>query len=89
MTDSRTDGLKVLRTRIDRIDTRLTELLNERARVAIEIGQAKRRSGVPVISPERESEVIARAQVANNGPLSAEAVARIFHAIIGASAALE
>ena len=89
MTDSRTDGLNELRIRIDRIDTRLTELLNERAQVAIEIGQAKRRSGMPVISPDRESEVIFRAQGANNGPLSAEAVARIFLAIIGASAALE
>jgi chorismate mutase len=48
-----------LRDDIDRVDEVLVRLLNERARVACEIGRLKKELGVEVYQPEREKQVLA------------------------------
>ena len=48
------------RSRIDAIDRKLVELLNERAQCAMEIGHLKRSQGVPVYQPDREREILDR-----------------------------
>ena len=77
------------RVEIDKIDGELLRLLNERARLAVSVGESKRAAGLSVCDREREREVIARARRANTGPLDDEAVARLFRAVIRESRRLQ
>ena len=70
------------RKKIDEIDRRLVELLNERARCVLEIGAIKKRLGLPIHEPEREREILRNASRANGGPLDQEAIQRLFERII-------
>jgi len=70
------------RKRIDELDAKLVELLNERARCAAEVGQLKQRAGEDIRHPEREQEILERVQKINQGPLGAEAVKRLFEHIL-------
>src|SRR5215213_10766596 len=79
-----------LRNDIDRVDEVLVRLLNERARVACEIGRIKKELGIEVYQPEREKQVLAHVRgIAAEGPLGAEAIARLFERIIDEARALE
>lgn len=70
------------RKKIDELDRRLVELLNQRAAAAIEIGRLKRNTELPIYEPDREREVIANAQRLNGGPLVGQDLARIFERIM-------
>ena len=77
--------IEELRSRIDVIDEQLLRLLNVRVACAVEVGRLKHEAGLPVYQPEREAEVLARARRSATtlaGPLTAEAVVRIFERII-------
>lgn len=79
-----------LRGDIDRVDEVLVRLLNERARVACEIGRLKKQLGIEVYQPEREKQVLAHVRgIAAEGPLGAEAIARLFERIIDEARSLE
>jgi chorismate mutase/prephenate dehydratase len=77
------------RAEIDRIDAELLRCINLRAQVACELLGLKRAAGAPICDPERELQIVQRAQHFNSGPLDQEAVARIFRAIIQESRLLE
>lgn len=82
--------LRALRAKIDALDEKLQNLIDRRARLALDIAQVKRRSGPDdFYRPEREAEVLDRALARNRGPLSNEAVARLFREIMSACLALE
>jgi hypothetical protein len=49
------DDLKPLRETIDAIDDKILELLNERARVVLAVGEAKKDSSAPFYVPSRET----------------------------------
>ena len=70
------------RRRMDEIDKKLVELLNERCKCALEIGHIKQRSHIPLYQPAREKEVLANAENNNQGPLSHDAIRRLFERII-------
>jgi len=70
------------RERIDQIDRRLVELLNERTSVAEEIGRAKRGADLPIYEPKRETEVFNNITSHNRGPLTEDGLKRIFERII-------
>ena len=79
-----------LRDNIDRVDEVLVRLLNERARVACEIGRMKKDLGMEVYQPEREKQVLAHVRgVAAEGPLGPDAIARLFERIIDEARRLE
>src|SRR3954469_9302090 len=79
-----------LRKDIDRVDEVIVRLLNERARVACEIGRLKKAGGVPIYQPEREKQVIEHVRgVAVEGPLGPDAIGRLFERIIDEARALE
>jgi chorismate mutase len=79
-----------LRNDIDRVDEVLVRLLNERARVACEIGRMKKELGIEVYQPEREKQVLAHVRgIAAEGPLGADAIARLFERIIDEARRLE
>ena len=74
--------LEEYRVVIDQIDRRIVALLNERTGIVECIGRVKRDSQLPVYEPRREDQVFANIAEANRGPISHEAVRRIFERII-------
>ena len=76
------DKLEEFRVLIDDVDRRIVALLNERTRVVQEIGRVKRQTNMPIYEPKREDQVFANISASNRGPLTEEAVRRIFERII-------
>lgn len=70
------------RRRIDEIDRKLVELLNERSKCALEIGKLKQQANLPLYQPDREREVLQNAEQNNKGPLTDAAIRRLFERII-------
>lgn len=83
------DEIPALRRRIDELDAQLVSLLNARAACAMDIGRVKRQAAIPVYQPDREAEVLAHVCAANRGPLSGDAVKRVFERIIDEARRLE
>lgn len=81
-----TDELLRLRTRIDSLDDQLLALINERAKLAQAVGHLK--NGI-IYKPEREAQVIARLQAANQGPLPSESISVVIKEVMSACRALE
>lgn len=81
------DGIAQHREGIDRIDREIVRLVSERAAHAQAIGHLK--GGGVVYRPEREAQVLAQVAATNPGPLSSEAVKRVFVEIMSACRALE
>jgi UPF0755 protein len=81
--------MRSLREKIDRLDKRIVKLINKRARYADEIGKLKEKLGIEVYSPEREKQVISNVSSQNRGPLTDEAVSRVYERIIDESRRLE
>ena len=89
MANNANGELERLREGIDRIDDRILEALNERAKLARSIGTLKADAGQQAYRPEREAQVLRRVQERNPGPLAPEAVALLFREIMSACLALE
>ena len=70
------------RKRIDELDRKLVELLNERARAAQEIGKLKRNTQIPIYEPDREKIIFENVREANRGPLPHLELQQIFERII-------
>lgn len=70
------------RRQIDAIDLELLELLNRRTRVVESIGQIKQAVELPVYEPKREEDVFRNVTGRNQGPLTPDALKRIFERII-------
>ena len=70
------------RHRMDEIDKKLVELLNERCKCALQIGHLKHQANIPLYQPARETEVLANAETNNRGPLTDAAIRRLFERII-------
>ena len=82
-------SLEELRKRIDELDHQLVQLLNERARVVIDIGKLKDKTGKAVYAPDREKEVLAKIAEANKGPLPAKCLVAIWRELMSGSFMLE
>jgi chorismate mutase len=76
------EKLAECRRKIDILDLELLALLNERTRIVEEIGRIKHDLALPIYEPKRETQVFANVTTQNTGPLSAEAVKRVFERII-------
>jgi len=79
------DDIPKWRKKIDELDLELVKLLNQRSQCAIEIGKLKHKLDIEIYDPRREEEVIGRVWKEANGPLSKEAVKRLFERIIDES----
>ena len=82
-------NLATLRVQIDAIDQNLLALLNQRAKVAEQVGEVKRREGTPFFRPDRVAQVIEKIRGNNQGPLKGEHVTAIWREIMSACLALE
>jgi chorismate mutase/prephenate dehydratase len=85
----RKPGIEKMRALIDSVDARIHELINERARLAREVGMSKHAAGhtVDFYRPERESQVLRMAVARNrkaHGPLPDEEIVRLFREIMSA-----
>ncbi|HZP59597.1 MAG TPA: chorismate mutase, partial [Opitutaceae bacterium] len=58
-----------IREKIDQLDRRMVELLNERLALASEIGRMKRDTGGEIYVPEREDAVLRKVAELNKGPI--------------------
>jgi chorismate mutase/prephenate dehydratase len=82
-------GLAALRAQIDRIDRELVERMNERARIAGQIGKIKQSNGQQTYDPSREETVLERVAAGNAGPLSDDSLKAVFRELISGSRAIE
>ena len=78
--------LEAIRRRINEIDEHLQKLINERAKIAQDVGVAKGdlASAVEYYRPEREAEVLRNVVARNDGPLRDEEMLRLFREIMSA-----
>ena len=70
------------RKRIDELDRKLVEMLNERARAAQEIGRLKRNTQMPIYEPDREKTILENVRHVNRGPLPDLDLQQVFERII-------
>ena len=82
-------SLDELRKKIDELDYQLVKLLNERARVVVDIGKLKNKTDKPVYAPDREKDVFARIIKANEGPLPDKCLKAIWRELMSGSFTLE
>jgi chorismate mutase-like protein len=83
------ERMKALRDEIDSLDIQIVLLLNQRATCALGIGRLKDSVGLETYQPGREVEVLEHARQANDGPLEAAAITRLFERIIDENRRLE
>jgi chorismate mutase len=70
------------RKKIDEMDLRLLELLNQRAHAAQEIGKLKRNTRMPIYEPDREKLIFENVRKANRGPLPDSELRHVYERII-------
>jgi len=78
--------LEKVRGQIDSIDEKIHALINDRARLAQQVGISKTREGrtVDFYRPEREAQVLRMARERNSGPLPDAEILRLFREIMSA-----
>ena len=81
--------LASIRREIDSVDQQLLALLNQRARLSLEVGRVKREGAGIVFKPLREREVLERLVKKNSGPLPDEHLRSIWREIMSSSRALQ
>ncbi len=81
--------VRSLRSAVDRIDKQLIELVNERARLAIELGDRKRGEGRDNYDAVREEKILRGVAQRNKGPLGDDCLLAMFRELISGSRALE
>ena len=74
--------LRDRRRKIDLVDRKLLPLLNQRLRIALEIGKIKKQMGEKVYDPKREKEVLRRLKIKNRGPLKEKDLEKVFRTIM-------
>jgi chorismate mutase len=77
------------RTEIDEVDKEILRLINKRARLGLEVGALKTKAGLPIYDREREQTVLENLCTENEGPLSCDAVIRIFRRVIQETRTIE
>jgi len=82
-------SLEELRNQINELDNQLVKLLNERARIVVEIGKLKNKTGGQVYAPDRERDVFERIIKSNKGPLPDKCLIAIWRELMSGSFALE
>jgi len=76
------DALAECRDRIDDLDRRLVDLLNQRTAIVEDIGRIKKEAALAIYEPNRETKVFENILSHNQGPLSQDGLKRIFERII-------
>ena len=83
------EELTKLRRKIDDLDQRIVEMLNERAKVVVEVGKVKKANNRPIYAPEREQAVLERVADLNKGPLLPMTLQAIYRELMSGCLVLE
>ena len=75
-------GIDELRARLDEIDNQMLALLSERAQVVLQVADFKQQHNIPIHIPDRETAIFKRLRTTNPGPLSGDAIERIYRTVI-------
>lgn len=81
--------LQDLRNKIDAVDQKLIDIVNERAKLVVEVGKIKRKSGSPIYAPHREQAVLKKVLGMNEGPLAEKTVEALYRELMSGSFHLE
>ncbi|MFC1855035.1 prephenate dehydratase [Thermodesulfobacteriota bacterium] len=81
--------LKGCRDKIDKIDNKLLDLLNDRANVVLEVGRIKGERNEKFYVPSREKKIVERLTKNNKGPFPNDALKTLMREIMSASLSLE
>jgi chorismate mutase len=82
MSDDARTRIDALRAEIDAIDCRIVDLLNERAKLALDIRAIKPEANLGLYDPKREEEIFAKLTACNSGPLYADNLREIYAAVL-------
>lgn len=82
-------GLKKLRKEINKADSKVLQLLNQRTKLALLAGKLKVAQRKNIYSPEREEEVYRTLVKLNRGPLSKESIKAIYREIMSGAIGLQ
>jgi chorismate mutase/prephenate dehydratase len=82
-------ALAELRKQIDALDARIVDILNERARIVVEIGRIKQLTNEPIYAPDREKAVLDKVRRLNSGPLQDRCLEAVYRELMSGSFALE
>jgi len=78
-----------LRKRIDKIDKKIIENLNIRAKISLEIANVKRAHKMSTYAPDRESNVYKGVVSENKGPLSDDNIKAIYREVMSGTLSIE
>ncbi len=78
-------SLDELRNKIDSIDEKVLQLLNDRMEVVKEVGLLKKTNMTAIYRPEREKAIVERLSNINKGPLTKKAIEALFLEIFAVS----
>ena len=81
------DDLSKLREEIDKIDSKIVNLINKRGKLAIRVGAKKKKN--EIYRPDRESMVFKNIRAINNGPITNKVLETIYTEVISACRSLE
>jgi len=77
------------RKAIDKFDSQIVKLLNERTKHVLAIGEMKRKVGEEIYAPHRERAVLRRISRRNAGPLTNESLRAIYREIMSSALVLQ
>lgn len=83
--EASTAPLSSLRSRIDEVNEEILVLLQERARIVVEVARLKKEHGLDGYDPRREEEMLASLTVRGGGPFGASQIKEIFQTIFRVS----
>lgn len=78
-----------IRQEIDHLDDELLQIFNQRAGLALKIGELKKELNLPIYDPSREKRIFDKMKTNNPGPLDNAAIVRLFERVIDESRSLE
>jgi chorismate mutase len=81
--------IEALRVAIDEVDRKILELMTERVRLVLAVGDVKRARQMAVYDPERERRVLERLAAQAEPPLDGTTVRRVFERLIDEMRRLE
>ncbi|MBI4845277.1 MAG: prephenate dehydratase [Candidatus Omnitrophica bacterium] len=82
-------SIQNLRKAIDALDEKLIAILNERTKLAIDIGKLKSRLKKPVYTPAREQQIYAHIKKFNKGPLKPEMLMAVYREVMSSTIMLQ
>ena len=89
MTIENESKLKVLRQKIETVDEDILRLLDERAKIAVDVGRLKTEGNMDFYDPQREGQILAGLAQKNTEAFPQRAVQSVFREIISACRSLE